>query len=179
MTEREPCRENIGLVWSTAWISDSVLTRRMYLHLSKVDSFFYLDGSVFRAVRANLSDAVLKPVKLWFVPGVRAVCAQGYRCDYVMWCKIWPHIIQIQEVLAWPRLSPHIHTNYIAGYDTSGQIDWNMSAQISSAVIKCQCVNEHVAADEAAVKLFHISERSLVKAKQISLCIIKAVQLYQ
>lgn len=29
-------------------------------------------------------------------------------------------------------------------------------------------MKEHVAADEAAVKLFHISKRSLVKAKQIS-----------
>lgn len=42
----------------------------------------YLDGAVLRAVRADLSDAVLKPVKLWFVPGVRAVYAEGYGCDY-------------------------------------------------------------------------------------------------
>lgn len=33
----------------------------------------YLDGSVLRAVRADLGDAVLEPVKLWFVSRVGAV----------------------------------------------------------------------------------------------------------
>lgn len=47
------------------------------LHKIKNDSdLSYLDGSVLCAVWADLSDAVLKPVQLWFVPRVRPVWAK-------------------------------------------------------------------------------------------------------